>query len=1207
MHRGFLDKGRRKINLREMQVESILPEHFGELYPKFVSLLTRYYEWQDQNNPNELLHHLFAARDINETDVSLLSFIEDEFLLGEAYFEGFGDQDFEKRAAANFSNHLFRSKGTKFAIEWFFRSFYGLDAEVVYPKENVFTLNERSSQIGPDSLRYLTNDKLYQTFAILVRVGVPLSKWKDIFKLFAHPAGMYLGAEVSINDIISETINSAMLDSAVAQRLSSEFTLTPVPTTIDEGGTINFTVTATSLPENIGSVYYYVNHITTSDSDFVGSIPSSDNAAYLPISDSSGLAIGRFSLITKIDTNETEGSEQFQVVLRDAGGRVKDTSTVTINDVVSAYSLVPSASLVGEGTPVTFNVTGTNVPTGGTTLYYYVEHITTDSNDFAVAPPDSSAPVPFSIVDNVGSFVLTPVADGDLGDSGEQFKVFVQTFDGVKKDSATVTVANVSPTFSLASIGTIVEGNNLTASITADSNDIGDTLSWSITGAAASDSRLSATSGTVVLSSTSQNIVVAVSLNDSYADTITGTFSVTNAKYDPDLTITSPFAIIDATPEYSIVMNPSIVREGDSATFTLTGTNIQDSSYYFYIDNITTDNFDFLGDPPKNASRESVSVTANSGTSQKIFFSDSGETVDQNFIAYMYDQSTGGTLLASEQFTIVGSTYTISESVTTVNEGGSVTFTFTGPDGTYYYWIDPNAGITSSDFSSGWSSSASRVSFVVSGTTGSFTVTLASDKTFEGAETFTAKVSTGTDTGAIVESRVVTVNDTSSQDYTMTIPTIVEGNNLIVNVATNSGPSEALYYEISGTAASKFSTTQISQVYVGGQASFSVNLGTSSTNAAYESNPTGTVTLSRGGYVGSGGTLITTSNFTVQDAVPTYTLVADTTTPSEGDTINFTIGGTNIPDGTYYRRITDIFATTSSSYTSAGSSIIYLTNTSGISVGMISNGIDIPGTVTFVNATSVTMSDPVEANISSGSSIQFLPQSVADDFASGSSGIVSVTSNAGAFSTITAINADTTNDIYTMGLYTSTSSNTPVATVGFTVTDATPNSTVDIQIDPAESNIISDLETGSTAIAYLEFKNDGTFAATGSVQPNGTNVQIGTWTSGTPSGNFTIRADIPVASNPRLQEPTGLGQEYGSFGTVLSLSTSRSWYLELTAPSSGNRVSEMTVNITITDSEDPSNTSTQVFDFKCETNAPLENDDSNPRLLSEAPDAQIAS
>ena len=1187
MHRGFLDKGRRHINLREMQVENVLPEHFGQYYPKFISLLTRYYEWQDQNNPNELLHHLFSARDINETDISLLSFIEDEFLLGEAYFEGFGEEDYEKRAAANFSNHLFRSKGTKFAIEWFFRSFYGLDSEVLYPKENVFTLNNTTSQIGPDSLRYLTNDKLYQTFALLVRVGVPLSKWKDVFKLFAHPAGMYLGAEVSIDNIISASINSVMLDSAATQRPTSGFTLVPNPTSIDEGGTIDFTVNATNLPEGIGSIYYYVNHGTTSDSDFVGPIPSSDSAAYLSINDNSGA----FSLVTKIDDRETEGPEQFQVVLRDPGGRIQNSSTITINDVVSVYSLVPSSSLVSEGTSVLFTATGTNVPTDGTTLYYYVEHITTDSNDFSVAPPDSAAPLPFPIVDNVGSFSLTPVADGDLSDSGEQFKVIIQTFDGIDKDSAVVTVANTAPIFSVAAIGTIVEGNNLTASITADTNAIGDTLSWSITGSAASDGRLSSTSGSTVLTSTSQDVVVAVSSNDAYVGPVNGTFSITNANYNPDLTTTSAFVITDEPVSASIAMNPSIAREGDTVTFDLTGRNIQDGTYYFYIENITTENADFAVTPPGDASRESVTVTNNSGTTQSVTFSNNGDVVDQSFSAFMYDQATGGNLVASETFTIVALGYTIAESVTSVNEGGSVTFTFTGPDGTYYYWIDPNTGITSSDFSSGWSSSASRVSFVVSGTTGSFTVMLAPDRTFEGTESFTAKVSSGASTGAVIESNTITVTDTSAQDYTMSIPTITEGSDLIVNVSANAGSSEVLYFEISGTAASKFSSTQYTHSFYTAQATglstFYVNLGTSSTNTTHEGNPTGTVTLSRGGYVGGGGTLITSTTFIVQDVTSTFTLTADTTTPSEGGTINFTVGGTNIANGTYYRRITDIIATTTTQTIPSGVSVLKLADTSGITIGMKTNSLDVTGTVTFVDATTVTMSNGVSSAVSSGTTLQFANPSVFEDFSSGSSGTVNVTSNAGAFALVTATNTDTINDVYTMGLYTSESSNTPVASVGFTTTDATSGSAIDILInysnmgDFAANTVIRDEEIGSTAIAYLQFKNDGTFIATGSIQPAGTNVQIGTWVTGTPSGNFTIQGDIlPI---PGVSEPTGFGQATGSYGTPLSLSSSRSWSLELPAPSSsGSNQSEMLLQITITDNDDVSNTDTQLFSLQGE-------------------------
>ena len=225
-----------------------------------------------------------------------------------------------------------------------------------------------------------------------------------------------------------------------------------------------------------------------------------------------------------------------------------------------------------------------------------------------------------------------------------------------------------------------------------------------------------------------------------------------------------------------------------------------------------------------------------------------------------------------------------------------------------------------------------------------------------------------------------------------------------------------------------------------GLSPFSVNLGTSSTNTTHEGNPTGTVTLSRGGYVGGGGTLITSTTFIVQDVTSTFTLTADTTTPSEGGTINFTVGGTNIANGTYYRRITDIIAAATTQTIPSGVSVLKLADTSGITIGMKTNSLDVTGTVTFVDATTVTMSNGVSSAVSSGTTLQFANPSVFEDFSSGSSGTVNVTSNAGAFALVTATNTDTINDVYTMGLYTSESSNTPVASVGFTTTELTLDS-----------------------------------------------------------------------------------------------------------------------------------------------------------------------
>lgn len=189
-HLGIDDKNRREIRLLDRRVEQVLPLDFQNKYPKLFSLFKQYYEFQSEYEVTELLEHLFETRDVTVVDESLLLFIEDELLLGQSYFEGFSD----KRSAAKFSNTLYRSKGTQYSIQQFFRMFFGEDPDVIYPKENVFTLND--SKLGGDDFRFLTDDKLYQTFSILIRSGLSVSQWLEIYKLFVHPAGFYVAGEV---------------------------------------------------------------------------------------------------------------------------------------------------------------------------------------------------------------------------------------------------------------------------------------------------------------------------------------------------------------------------------------------------------------------------------------------------------------------------------------------------------------------------------------------------------------------------------------------------------------------------------------------------------------------------------------------------------------------------------------------------------------------------------------------------------------------------------------------------------------------------------------------------------------------------------------------------------------------------------------------------------------------------------------------------
>lgn len=200
------DNNRRALSLQDYNsVSEVLPSYFAEEYPKLISFLDAYYEFEDSDvSPSKIISDLFLNRDITATELSNLSFIEDELLLGQQYFEGFQN----KRAAAKYSNTLYRSKGTLYSIEQFFRTFFAISPDVVYTKENVFNIGENTSTIGTESLKYLIDDKLYQKYALLVKAPIPISEWKEAYKLFVHPAGMYIGGEVQI---VSENIEDRLV------------------------------------------------------------------------------------------------------------------------------------------------------------------------------------------------------------------------------------------------------------------------------------------------------------------------------------------------------------------------------------------------------------------------------------------------------------------------------------------------------------------------------------------------------------------------------------------------------------------------------------------------------------------------------------------------------------------------------------------------------------------------------------------------------------------------------------------------------------------------------------------------------------------------------------------------------------------------------------------------------------------------------------
>ena len=221
MSNRFDYNGRLPLNLIIDKTKEALPEHFAAEYPDLVKFLDIYYDFMEKDDEgySYVIQGLYQARDLSTTLLSSLDNIFREIGNNSQSADFFADPRFIAKVISSF----YRAKGSKISAEGFFRAFFGEEASIVYPKNNMFIVND--SKLGSDSLKYIQDDKRYQIHSILIQSGVPLAKWKDLFKLFVHPAGWYLAGDVVIEGIYNLNAVSmpiAALDSAAGTAIFEE-------------------------------------------------------------------------------------------------------------------------------------------------------------------------------------------------------------------------------------------------------------------------------------------------------------------------------------------------------------------------------------------------------------------------------------------------------------------------------------------------------------------------------------------------------------------------------------------------------------------------------------------------------------------------------------------------------------------------------------------------------------------------------------------------------------------------------------------------------------------------------------------------------------------------------------------------------------------------------------------------------------------------
>ena len=214
---------------------------------------------------------------------------------------------------------------------------------------------------------------------------------------------------------------------------------------------------------------------------------------------------------------------------------------------------------------------------------------------------------------------------------------------------------------------------------------------------------------------------------------------------------------------YTVGQNATTVNEGGVVNITVATTNVADGTTLYYTLSGTATADDFVG----GTMAGSFTVSSNSGDFNVNVVGDIITDDGETFTASIRTDSTSGTIVGtSSQVTItdVSQSEAISQTATTVDEGGTVVFTLSTagyPTGHTFYWTTEitAGGITASDFNDG-----SLSGTITTNSVGQADInrTLVSDRISEGVEKFKIQIRTGSTGGPIIlTSNEVAINDTS--------------------------------------------------------------------------------------------------------------------------------------------------------------------------------------------------------------------------------------------------------------------------------------------------------------------------------------------------------------------------------------------------------------------------------------------------------------
>ena len=242
MSKTLTDLNRNELVFHQPVINPALPEYFQDQYPVFVTLLDKYYDWlveyTDEGNrkPVGELQDISYLKDREVSPDRFLQYIFDELA------SGLAPDNFDiPRFIIKLMPFFYKTKGSTVSAQGFLKFLYGTDIELVYPKNQTFTIG--TSEIGAESLKFIQDSYFYQIYSTLIRSDLPISVWKELYKKFVHPAGWELFAEVRFESVTTNTTLPTAMPIAALGAGAEIFTIS--------GITNNLSINAVSGEANV--------------------------------------------------------------------------------------------------------------------------------------------------------------------------------------------------------------------------------------------------------------------------------------------------------------------------------------------------------------------------------------------------------------------------------------------------------------------------------------------------------------------------------------------------------------------------------------------------------------------------------------------------------------------------------------------------------------------------------------------------------------------------------------------------------------------------------------------------------------------------------------------------------------------------------------------------------------------------------------------